>query len=291
MRVLTYVAGILTVISEKGFYRGMEEKPSFITGENFYYEPTLKQQDGIALSAEQTQEAEAYIEAFNFIKKVPSLPKVVHTVDKYGNYLGLKTPENEEVEVSSEPFASTGYVVWDFEANGWYEATVVNGITGAIVGEMKNEDTQNCFYVRKTLIDPQLCTACQIYNLAQGRFDIDIEIVKKNKLIKLTQDFSVFIKSIIGEAPVSEISSWNVQEKEARAWVLDTEIQTPFIDALLTGRNIEGETKESLINIIITKADNYKAFYGQQLGRLHVKQKLIENATSVEELKFITWES
>ncbi len=290
MRILTYVAGILTVISEKGFFSGEYEKPSFITGENFYYEPTLKQQDGIGLSVEQMEEAMACIEAFDFASVVVAPLPVGHTVDKYGNYLGFKTPENEEVEVLSAPFVSTGYVVWDFVANEWYEATVVNGVTGAIVGDMKNEDTVNCLYIRKSLIDPQLCTACQIYNLTQGRFDIDISIVRKNKLIKLTQDFTAFILTVIGQTPNTEISSWHAQEKEARAWVLDNTTQTPFVDALLIGRSIEGETKESLINLIIAKADNYKVFYGQQLGMFHAKQKAIENATTVEELKTIAWE-
>ena len=50
-----------------------------------------------------------------------------------------------------------------------------------------------------------------------------------------------------------------------------------------------GESKEEFINKIITKADAYKAFYGQILGKLHAKQKELSNATTIEALKAIAW--
>jgi len=85
-----------------------------------------------------------------------------------------------------------------------------------------------------------------------------------------------------------EAVSWTKQEAQARAWMVDNATATPIIDALLIARNMS-ETKEELINKIIAKADAYEVLYGQVLGKFHNREKALEVATTLEELKAISW--
>lgn len=85
-----------------------------------------------------------------------------------------------------------------------------------------------------------------------------------------------------------EAVSWAKQEAQSRAWIVDNSTVTPIIDALLLTRNM-GETKEELINKIIAKADAYETLYGQILGKFHNREKALENAMTLEELKVIVW--
>lgn len=85
-----------------------------------------------------------------------------------------------------------------------------------------------------------------------------------------------------------EAVSWTKQEVQARAWVTDNSINTPFVDALLVARNM-GETKEEFVNKIIAKADVYETLYGQILGKFHNREKALDSASTLEELKAIAW--
>lgn len=49
------------------------------------------------------------------------------------------------------------------------------------------------------------------------------------------------------------------------------------------------EPKEELINKIIAKADAYEMLYGAILGKFHNREKALEGATTIEELKAISW--
>ena len=85
-----------------------------------------------------------------------------------------------------------------------------------------------------------------------------------------------------------EAVSWAKQEAQARAWMVDNATVTPIIDALLIARNMN-ETKEELVTKIIAKADAYETLYGQILGKFHNREKALEVATTLEELKAISW--
>lgn len=64
-------------------------------------------------------------------------------------------------------------------------------------------------------------------------------------------------------APNTEISTWDKQEREARAYVADNSASTPFIDNLVLAR---GVTKEYLVGKIIEKADAYAIAVGALTG-------------------------
>lgn len=286
MNILTYVEGILTVIRGGEFFSDMHEKPPFIKGLNFYYEPTLKVVDGKELSKDEIEDTEEYIA--NFLFHSAPIVLSVFCVNSDGEYMGYKAIEDGEFEVPTEKPNNEPYVVWDFEAKEWTEVVCVDKDTGLYLGKWFKSAFQNSIYVRASLVHTDFCIESQTYDFNTKAFVINIDVVRNKTLLKINSLFAQQVNVTIGVVGFGEMSSWKLQEDEARAWVLDNTMMTPLIDALLVGRNLE-ETKEALINKIITKADAYKVFYGGLLGKLHAKQKEIELAPSLEALKAIVW--
>ena len=288
MKVLTYVNMVLTVISGDEFFRDTHPKPSFIVGEEFYFEPTLMLTQGRMLEPNEISQAEAFIENFVFPKIEVYNPKEVHAVDRHGNYLGKKFLGENEFEVTSVPNEIRQGITWDFEAKAWYESVLVDERDGRIIGTGLNTSFTNSIYVPVSLLDRELCFESQTYNFISKSMTVDINVVRKRKIAKIGNDFSVLVYDMIGYFGSEEVNSWVVQEAEARAWATDNTVITPFIDALFTSRNF-GETKAELIAKIIEKADAYKVNYATLLGKFHVKLKQIEEAETLEVLKAIEW--
>ena len=100
------------------------------------------------------------------------------------------------------------------------------------------------------------------------------EVVKTERndnsylLSKANADFEAAISSLTSSVPVSEISTWTKQEQEARAYLLDSNASTPFIDAICLARECD---KSYLVGKIIEKADAYAVAVGTLTG---IRQKL-----------------
>ena len=100
------------------------------------------------------------------------------------------------------------------------------------------------------------------------------EVVKTERndnsylLSKANADFEAAISSLTSSVPVSEISTWTKQEQEARAYLLDSNASTPFIDAICLARDCD---KSYLVGKIIEKADAYAVAVGTLTG---IRQKL-----------------
>ena len=100
------------------------------------------------------------------------------------------------------------------------------------------------------------------------------EVVKTERndnsylLSKANADFEAAISSLTSSVPVSEISTWTKQEQEARAYLLDSNTLTPFIDAICLARDCD---KSYLVGKIIEKADAYAVAVGTLTG---IRQKL-----------------
>lgn len=110
---------------------------------------------------------------------------------------------------------------------------------------------------------------------------------KSVKMQEINFGYSQSLKALT-TANSYEAVSWAKQEAQSRAWIVDNATVTPIIDALLLTRNM-GETKEELINKIIAKSDAYETLYGAILGKFHNREKALEVATTLEELKAISW--
>jgi ribosomal protein S20 len=103
--------------------------------------------------------------------------------------------------------------------------------------------------------------------------------------------FNTTIKQITDSYPADEISSWDKQEAEARAFTADFNAVTPLIDAIALARGI---TKAELAARIISKADLFAGVRGELIGyrqgledQLDVLQANVN--TTVEQVAEIVW--
>lgn len=106
------------------------------------------------------------------------------------------------------------------------------------------------------------------YKLEMGRV---IKTERKDNsylLSKANADFETAISSLTSSIPTSEVATWTKQEQEARAYLLDSNAPTPFIDAICLARECD---KSYLVGKIIEKADAYAVAVGTLTG---VRQKL-----------------
>lgn len=288
MRVLNYVNGVLTVIREDDYFCDTYDKPSFVRS-SFYYEPTLKQSDGVALTPSDIAKAEAFIDSFVFAKNVIVDEPIVevHAISHFGLYVGKLDKKSIDnvffFEVPSEAPSTEHY--WNKDSASWCVGAIIDG-AGTYIGscgvtQLLSDDRS---IINADLYDKTLCFASQTYNFEHSAIVVDIEVVREAKLQSLKRGFDALFTQLTGVTGFGETASWKLQEDEARAWVADTSASTPLLDALLTARAM-GETKEELIQKILTKADTYKVLYGTMLGQYHAKQKIIETATSVDALK------
>jgi len=119
---------------------------------------------------------------------------------------------------------------------------------------------------------------------------LDEQNIGKLRETKASEILNAFDKAVsnITTALPHEMVSWRKQEDEARAYVADNTVATPFIDAQLVTRNL-GETKEELVNKIIANADAYQIAYATLLGKYQNLTKAIEKATTTDELDLILW--
>ena len=87
-------------------------------------------------------------------------------------------------------------------------------------------------------------------------------------LTDINANYQKEISLITSGIQTSEISTWTKQESEARAYLLDSNASTPFIDAICLARDCD---KSYLVGKIIEKADAYAIAVGTLTG---IRQKL-----------------
>lgn len=85
---------------------------------------------------------------------------------------------------------------------------------------------------------------------------------------RINADYEAAVNQMISGYPANEIASWPKQEREARAWLLDNDNPTPWIDAAAEARGI---SKIDLITAIIGNADALAPAHGALTGK---RQKL-----------------
>jgi hypothetical protein len=104
---------------------------------------------------------------------------------------------------------------------------------------------------------------------------------KSAKLVEVTEIYNTAVSALVGDTDKFELASWNKQEIEARAYVLDNTISTPFLSGMITARGL-GETLLQFANLIIAKADAYQFAYATILGTYQAQQKAISSATTAD---------
>ena len=81
--------------------------------------------------------------------------------------------------------------------------------------------------------------------------------------------FSERYKELMLDASVLEKDTWEEQKREAFGWIADDDYQTPIIDILSVGRNIDKAT-------FIQKIINNVTSYNTKLANLLLEQQLLE---------------
>lgn len=110
---------------------------------------------------------------------------------------------------------------------------------------------------------------------------------KNIKTMEITASYQQQVKALTN-AQADEVSSFTKQENEARAWLANNTVNTPFIDGLLVARDL-GETKAELVDKIILNADAYATAYSRILGKFQKISKKIAAATTKDELSMLVW--
>ena len=281
MKVISYVEGTLTVINGDNYYNEIAAKPSFIAGTNFYCEPTLQQMDGIALTDTQIADAEAFITNFKF-PTAPAIKKPVYCVDADGNYINYMVNDGTYKEATSAPLKDTE----KWNGTMWVDSILIDKTTKKCLGVGDTRTLPNTEYAPNTVPTD---FDSSFYTWDGTSWDISLADAKTCRSAKIKTAQTDAINAMIGEVATLEPVSFTTQEKEARAWVLDNTVATPFIDALLVSRNIQGETKKILADKIIKKADAYATAYATLLGKFQNLINKIQACTTVADVAKVVW--
>lgn len=286
MRVLTYIDGVLYLINEEGVYKGKHEKPSFITGIKFQYEPTLKQMDGLPLTDTMIEITNNYIDNFQIEEPTPTEAIVpTHRVDEFGNYLGLRLVG---LEVPSAPPTEMLNPYWNGTA--YTEGVVVNKDTGAYIGVGDNRVFANGVYAPLIGMIGGFKEIINVYDFTAKTWSVDMEDARKCRLHKIKDAYN---DAISGKYKTDELVDYEpvtfqIQVAEAKQYKLDATAPTPFIDMLILARGFDGETRETLIDKILYKNSLF-THIATELGLYHKLLKRIEDATSLDQLRAVEW--
>lgn len=122
-----------------------------------------------------------------------------------------------------------------------------------------------------------------IYDKNKKTFNIDIEYVRSKYLDSINQGYEAAIQMILGEdTPLSEMISWETQEKEAKAFLESKDSKVaPSISVMA---NTRGVPLDIFANKIIEKANKYRAASSFLIG---YRQKLISSLESSKDLESI----
>lgn len=96
--------------------------------------------------------------------------------------------------------------------------------------------------------------------------------VEFNKVVmrKVVADrFSERYKELMVDASILEKDTWEEQKREAFGWTADNDYQTPIIDILSTGRNIDK-------SVFVQKVIDNVTTYNTKLANLLLEQQLME---------------
>ena len=280
MRVISYVEGTLTVINGDNYYSEIAAKPSFIAGTNFYYEPTLKQMDGVPLTSKQIADAEAFITNFKF-PTAPAIKKPVYCVDADGNYINYMVNDGTYKEATSAPLKDTE----KWNGTMWVDSVLINKTTKKCLGVGDTRTLPNTEYAPNTVPTD---FDSSFYTWDGTSWNISLADAKTCRSAKIKAAQTDALNTVLGDFAFWEPASYTKQDKEARAWNVDNNVATPFIDSLLTARNL-GETKQELVDKIIKKADAYTTAYATLLGKFQNLIHKIQACTTVADVAKVVW--
>ena len=115
---------------------------------------------------------------------------------------------------------------------------------------------------------------------------LTLDEAKAAKLTEINAACDAEIEAIKVSYPNTEVMTWDKQEQEARALVLDATTATPLIDSIASARGLD---RVELANRIIANADQFATASGVFLGKRQKLKDEINAATTVEQVAEIVW--
>ena len=110
-----------------------------------------------------------------------------------------------------------------------------------------------------------------------------LEEVKTAKLSEINAAADVAISALTATYPDREISTFDKQEVEARAYAADpTTAQTPLLSALSQARGID---LPDLVRRVIAKADAFAVASGSIIGQRQALEDRLDACATVEEIR------
>ena len=112
-----------------------------------------------------------------------------------------------------------------------------------------------------------------------------LEEVKAAKLSEINAAADRAIGTLTATYPDREISTFDKQESEARAYAADPTASTPLLSALATARGI---SLPDLVERVIAKADILAMASGSIIGQRQALEDRLDTCTTIEDVQAIT---
>lgn len=107
---------------------------------------------------------------------------------------------------------------------------------------------------------------------------------KAAKLSEINKAADKIMSALISTYPDREISTFDKQEAEARAYMADPEAPTPLLSALAKAR---GLSMDELVKRVIAKADAFAAASGYIIGQRQALEDQLDACKTLEEVQSI----
>lgn len=111
-----------------------------------------------------------------------------------------------------------------------------------------------------------------------------VDELKVAKLEEINSSYDTATSALVSTYPSTELLTFDKQEQEARAWDADNTVETPLVDMLALGRQMD---KAELVRRIIAKADAFALATGYITGQRQRYEDLLDVATTAEEIAAI----
>lgn len=112
-----------------------------------------------------------------------------------------------------------------------------------------------------------------------------LEQTKAAKLSEINKAADAAIATLTATYPDREISTFDKQESEARAYVADATASTPLLSALAEARGI---SLPDLVERVLAKADAFAVASGSIIGQRQALEDRLDACTTLEEVQGIT---
>ena len=112
-----------------------------------------------------------------------------------------------------------------------------------------------------------------------------LEQTKAAKLSEINKAADAAIATLTATYPDREISTFDKQESEARAYAADATASTPLLSALAQAR---GVPLDELVRRVLAKADAFAVASGSIIGQRQALEDRLDACTTLEEVQGIT---